>query len=710
MSSEIKDLSTFEKALIRSMLKQSKSIYDIALAIKRGRTPVRNYIKSLRRDRRAKKGINAYVKKDNEIKPILKTAGIDLPNSGTIDIETGTWKDATHKEAKMVFSTTVLCVSYYDTKVGKHTFKTIKEAITFIFEKTTVKTIFAHNFRGFESLYLIEDINKLCDNITLRTQGKNANPFLFGCKVGKRYLTFQDSYSIIPYPLANITSEKGFDTATKKGELEKGKDAPYYSIAEIEEYNRSDCIGLYEALVIMGKEIMEAFGLPLKNTTSSLGFSIFKKHYLPDKIVIDNAINKILRKAYHGGAVQILGIPHPNKDVLIVEADINSSYPKAMLNKIPFPPYETIKHPDIKLIFEKEGFSYGKITYPKDVRFPILTSPSKNKKLIFPIGSFKGLFAHPSLRFAIKVQGAKFIPEYSIIGTPQTYLKAFAEDLYAMRQKAAGNNAKRYTYKILLNGMYGRWGISDEQTLWVINNMTEKEWLNSDATIDENFVPLKIKNPNSQAVVSVAAYITDYGRVNLWIYLYVLLETLPPENICYFDTDAIFYLPKKQPTKTEWEAINAHEQDKVWLDAWVSKNGVNLRTGLVCNDELGAMKLELVGKRSDIVTSKVYKVTRLDGTCLYRAKGFNLPETVNPANMETWWIALKEGKPIEMRGLLTFITSLHQQKTTNTTEMVRVKEEVTRQLRNAYDKREIVPLENHPLLLATTKPLEVNEQ
>jgi hypothetical protein len=734
----IKELTKFQKEIVRAMLRQNRkdttvyrNIPSIALKIKRRYPLVLAYVKQLRdikiakeefwnsKEQKAakkeKRKVRNYNKIVNEIKPNTSTTGLDLSFCGDIDIETGVWKTNERKEAKMLFSTNVLCVSYYDPKVGIHTFNSVKAAIKFIIRKTTVKNVFAHNLRGFESLYLINEIRAQFDSIHLRTQGKNANPFLFSCVKGDRHLTFQDSIAIIPYALADITSEKGFDTATKKGDLKKGKEAPYYSIKEIKEYNRSDCIGLYQAMLLMSNEIDNAFAMPLKNTTSSLGFAVIRKHYLDEKIIVDEKINKLLRSAYHGGAVQILSIPHPNKDVLILEVDINSSYPSAMRMPIPFPPYKTVNKPDVKIVFEEEGFSYGRVTFPKDVRFPILASPMKTtngtKKLIFPGGSFKGMFAHPSLRFAIEKQGAKFVPEYTVIGTTRTFLKKFAEDLYGMRQKAGNNKAKRYTYKILLNGSYGRWGISDEQTQWIVNNMTPEEWLTSGATIDENFVAIKVKNPHTQAVVSVAAYITDYGRVNLWAYLYALLQYVPLENICYFDTDAIFYLPDEQPSVNEWTEINAHENDKAWIEKWTEVNMPMFTKGIspYLNDALGNLKVEMVGKRSDIVTSKVYKVTKLDGTCIYRAKGFNTPEVDTPENMDTWWRDLKSGKPIEMRGLLTFVTSLNKQIRGDTKEMVTVKEEVTRQLRNAYDKRVIVPLVNHPLLIATTKPLEKKE-
>lgn len=713
-----KPLTKFEKQLIRGRRRQDMSIENIALSIKRDKTIVAAYLTDITEQKRLRKENSVLIHDTNNgkrveteykgtdmvIKPIGDSTGLDISTCGIMDIETGDWQS--DKRAQMNFNTNVLCVSYYDLAVGIHTFSTIEAAIKFIVDHTSVSSVFAHNLRGFESLYIINTLNATFEHVSPRSQGSNANPFLFACKFKSgRRITFQDSASIIPYALANITSPVGFDTATKKGDLLKGNSAPYYDIDDIIDYNRSDCIGLYEALLVMEREIYEAFGVPLKNTVSSLGFSIFRKHYLRADIVVDKAVNKLLRPAYHGGAVMVLSFPHPDKNVLIVEKDINSSYPHGMTHPLPFPPYKTVYASTVDIVFKEEGFSFGTVIVPDDCRFPILSHTDKKGKLMFPVGTFRGLFAHPSLRFAIEKQRVKFVPEYAIVGTPRTDIRDYAIDLYSMRQRAGGNAAKRYTYKILLNSMYGRWGIGNELTQWITNTLTAEEWLAQEAVFDENFIPLKVKNAHSQAVVSIAAYTTDYGRVNLWTYLYELLKVVPSENICYFDTDAIFYMPVYQPTKAEWENINAHESDQLWLDTWIERHNVEIDMGLepYMNAELGMLKTEIIGKHADIVTSKIYKITKLNGECIYRAKGFNTPELMSFSNMETWWVDLKGGKPIDMRGLFTFLLSSQK----GGTNMVKVKINNTRQLRNAYDKRIIMPLDDHPLLVATTAPFKM---
>lgn len=200
-----------------------------------------------------------------------------------------------------------------------------------------------------------------------------------------------------------------------------------------------------------------SIGADMKSTIASTSMSLFRNKYLktwiiqPKKEVIIEQ-----QKGYYGGRTETF-VRGKIDGLGLSLYDINSLYPYVM-QKYKYPHPNTIQYTDSpkSSIVKYEGLSYVKVKVPKNLHIPLL--PHRyNNKLCFPIGSFFGWHSHVELRKAIQL-GYKidFISSYYYEKSFNPF-NSFVNDLYNKRMYyKKNNNSLEYTYKILLNSLYGK--------------------------------------------------------------------------------------------------------------------------------------------------------------------------------------------------------------------------------------------------------------
>lgn len=268
---------------------------------------------------------------------------------------------------------------------------------------------------------------------------------------------FIDTMSIVPFSVEVCGKVLNIDKLDKPVNLGKN-----VIDKEMLTYNNRDCeISLKFAEFC--QEWFNHIGGNYKNTISSSAMDLYRRKYL-DRILIkeqfilqDDKISDFIFKGYYGGRTEVFkrGV---FEDVNYY--DVNSLYPSVMIEEYPLP--NSVNKPkeiSLKNIMDYEGVSEVKILTPENMNIPILPF-RKNDKLIFPLGTFTGVYNHDELRYAISY-GYKILRINNQIIYTETFkpFEKYIKDLYAIRKqwKEEGRQEELIP-KLLMNSLYGKFG------------------------------------------------------------------------------------------------------------------------------------------------------------------------------------------------------------------------------------------------------------
>lgn len=436
--------------------------------------------------------------------------------------------------------------------------------------------VYIHNLSKFDIVYLINALNKqgkIDKNKGLLIHDNNILSIIWVSN-NKTKLIFKDSYLLLRGSLKSLSVD--FNVHTQKGvfphefmdSLEKinyigpspSKELypesydyiftnDWNAKEECIKYLKKDCISLWEIIKKFQKFIYYNEGINILkiNTIAALAFSIFRTNYLKNiKIPIqrDN-IDKDIRKAYYGGIVDIY---KPSSNSLYYY-DVNSLYPFAMLNPMPTGnPLFVQGNQDLDKEF---GFYFATIVTPLDKKIqgiPILPKREiKNfrSRTQSPLGHWQGWYFSEELRTArdlynykiIIHKGYRFTPSYNIFSS-------YIEKYYSL--KASSSSTLKNIAKLLLNSLYGRFGMHTENYVTkMVSEKEQSELIFTESVISE--IPLQngyhiVQLTNDTALTSrknisipIAAAITAYGRIYMHKFKHI------NNNPCFYtDTDSVF--------------------------------------------------------------------------------------------------------------------------------------------------------------------------
>jgi hypothetical protein len=251
-------------------------------------------------------------------------------------------------------------------------------------------------------------------------------------------------------------------------------------------------------------------------------------------------VNKKIRESYYGGRVETFTrgtIPKVN------HYDINSLYPYCMTKVFPFP--NSIQHTKkgtVEHIMQYEGVSFVHLHIVKQRIGPL---PFRhNGQLLFPTGFISGYYTHVELRETL-VYGVEIVD----VGETFYYEKVFypftnwVADLYKQRmEKKAAGNPLEIMDKLMLNGLYGRFGMdySDVDSIISEHQFSPTDYIEYDLVEPLKHGYYRVKQTDCSDVPCfafpiIAAYVTSYGRLEL-LHKMKMYE----KDILYCDTDSIF--------------------------------------------------------------------------------------------------------------------------------------------------------------------------
>jgi DNA polymerase elongation subunit (family B) len=511
-----------------------------------------------------------------------------------MDIETFL-KDGVHIPYVITWYDGKNIFSYYLTN-----FKSSNEMIIQTFKDLMVKKydnykIYIHNLSGFDGIFLLKILAELGsvkpiihhgDLISIDFKFKGYNIIFRDSQqllitslrsLGKVFAV-ETQKSIFPYRFVNennlnyIGSLPDFKYFDKISSLDYNCYIENYNNWNMKEesikYCEIDSMCLYQILDKFSNMIFELFEINLHKypTLSSLAFAIFRTHFLKKNEIpqLSGQIAKDIRQSYTGGAVDMY-IPKSKKGSKIYAYDVNSLYPFVMDNfEMPIG-NPTLFYGDIRKVDPNAfGFFYCKIKAPDNLKHPILQTHVKiNKTLrtIAPLGEWSDIIFSAEMDNAIKF-GYKFEILWGYTFNRKYIFKGFVSSLYNLRLKWPKGHPLNLIAKLLLNSLYGRFGMDDQfSTITIFNNFKEfKKWFEIYNDDVENFIELGDKvlvqhrsemlnqktdlygNLETHNVsICIAAAITAYARMHMSQFKNNL-----DYNLYYTDTDSI-YIDKPLP-------------------------------------------------------------------------------------------------------------------------------------------------------------------
>ncbi len=446
-------------------------------------------------------------------------------------------------------------------------------------------------------------------------------------------IVFKDSMKMLPGSLLDLG--QAFQCQTIKGDFPHDfvnyenldyNGAPPSSFNSSENFNlrsrvleylANDVNLLYEILLKFDALITKDFYLDFNNylTLPSLAMAVYRSSFLKDHVhipVLKGVVESYIRSSYRGGSVEVFS--PIVKDGYYY--DVNSLYPLVMKRPMPVGDPVYVINPVLDDFY---GFCEAEVDVPAHLDVPFLSYKTKEGKIIRPVGKWTAVFYSESLKLAVQIgckvktlSGYRFEKGYDVFTD-------YVDYFYEKKQNTSGAN--RYIYKLFLNSLYGRFGMSHYETeSALINESDFSKILNiyevksvhfldpTDVMCSKSNILVEYdkrpdidicKNPNQffqalskvdkewkrrQVSVSIAAAIT--AEASIYMYKYQVL----PNNKCFYhDTDSV---------------VLQHPLDITEI-----------------NNELGGMKLECRVLYGLFVNLKVYYIETPEGEIIKKFKG-----------------------------------------------------------------------------------------
>ena len=383
-------------------------------------------------------------------------------------------------------------------------------------------TIYAHNMSSFDGLFFMKHLFELGEVIPLIDDSRIIT---IKVKIGEnkneiRTIVFKDSYLLLPYSLRALCTTFNIITAKSyfpyhltnifyKGILPKLENWSGIPLNEYEKllkeytgvewnfkqeaikYCKLDCLALHQILVKFNELIFKEFHINIDKslTLPSLAMRIYKTHYMPENSIyqILGNVESDIRQSYTGGAVDVY-IPHNRvsglldnikaKFITLFYYDVNSLYPSVMANLDMPIGKPTVFEGNIRLVEpDAYGFFYCNITSPDNLEHPILQRRIKTSdgvRTIAGLGTWTGWISSIEMDNAIN-----FGYTFEILKGYQfekgNLFESYVNKMYELRNLYAPADAMNLIAKLLMNSLYGKFGMKIERTEVEIYNCSTDE-------------------------------------------------------------------------------------------------------------------------------------------------------------------------------------------------------------------------------------------
>jgi hypothetical protein len=523
--------------------------------------------------------------------------------------------------------------------------------------------IYFHDFARFEALFLL---NYFCnkDYSDIQVISRENLFYEIKIKIGSTILVFRDSYLLFPHSLkkfAEVFNEQQIDFNHKNIKIEKYLDEEFlnyiYSYSENNAYILGLCFSKFRKL------INEELSTDIVNylTLSSLAFSIYRYRYLKENHIQISyqEMDKFVRESYKGGVVDVYKPLLENGYYY----DVNSLYPYVMANfnmPVGKPIKNWVKNSvsfDINNFF---GFIYVKVKCPKDLYIPFLTVMHDDLGLISPTGMWEGVYFSEEIKYALTLGYTFEYFEYYAFDKAIIF-EEYVSDMYKKRLEFKEKPALSTIYKLLLNSLYGRFGMTSSafKNIFIKDDAIGRKKLSDialtyDYSIVSNFDNnLKLIRYNDIACPRRWYHLKDLNKINDTFYEKTMHE-------CYHRSRRINIAVHIASAITAYARIHMHKLKMKYVDNLYYSDtdslitDIELDDNLVSDTQIGLFKLEYKIKRAIFIAPKLYYM-ELENETIIKAKGVN-PELL----IYDDFLKLYNSECIEISTVIKFLRNLNK--------------------------------------------------
>lgn len=476
----------------------------------------------------------------------------------------------------------------------------------FIYYKGT-SLIYFHNFAKFDGYLLLNALiaNGYKPQIIIR----DGQIYNINLAINGKELHFKDSYLIIPFSLekaAKLFNKIYFKTETPLAKLENWKD----NVKHIEDYLKNDLFTLYELITNYNSFIKNTFHKEIyySLTMPSLSQKIFLEQYYSGKYTnLSSNQDVFIRESYLGGIVDVYR-PY-GKDIVLL--DFNSMYPAIMARtKFGTGRAKFIHNVSDLHEFCKKYLAFIKVKVhcKKELKFPLITVKHNNKN-IQPAGTFVQTIYSKEILYCLDhykdYYNFEFITAAYFEETDYIF-KEYINKLYTTRTefKNNDNEAGEKIIKLMMNSLYGRFGIKVFDNNTKVVNDKEAESLLADKNL--NTLPVKVVTDE----LSILSYENTKARKDL------LLKQFKSR----VDWAAIITAESRIQMQKLKDLVNVYYMDTDSIV--IEKKDLPKLTNLIDSSKLGYLKIEGEYSEGIFVAPKVYLLKK-DDTYTIKIKGIS---------------------------------------------------------------------------------------
>ncbi|KKN00194.1 hypothetical protein LCGC14_1140200 [marine sediment metagenome] len=393
----------------------------------------------------------------------------------------------------------------------------------------------------------------------------NDRIFIWDVKTSKNTVTFLDTANYGVQSVDQLGQDMGYAKQTVDFDTVSNSDLILYCIRDTE---------ILEKFILSYIDFIYSNDLgAVKVTIASQAFNTFRYRFMsrqPEIHINDQAL-EMERQAYTGGRTECFFIGERKEDNYYY-VDFNSMYPYVMKHrKVPYKLRGYTENVPVNLLKARMTNHY--------VIADVLLSTEQNcyplkfnKKLLFPIGTYRTTLHQPELQRAVDNNEIMHIYKCGVY--EQDYIfKQYVDFFYKAKVKYTKQNNKtwRYMTKLFLNSLYGKFGqIQPKRVLLEEGDSKEVfRCCGYDDTKDQYYQHLMWygnlyeETKEGETLYSspaIAGSITAYARS----YLYDTLLTIGKENVYYMDTDS--YIINQQGYDNIKDILHPTELGKLSLE------------------------------------------------------------------------------------------------------------------------------------------------
>lgn len=479
--------------------------------------------------------------------------------------------------------------------------------------------IYFHNFAKFDGYLLLNALIMMGYKPELIIRVNQI--YSISLSINNKELHFKDSYLMIPFSLekaAKLFNKIHFKTEIPLAKLENWKN----NLDDIKNYLKNDLFTLYELIMNYNLFIKHNFNKEIYYTLTlpSLSQKIFlEQFYLGNFVNLSSNQDEFIRESYIGGIVDVYK-PY-GKDLVLL--DFNSMYP-AIMARTKFGIGRSKFTHNVSNLYEfcqkYTAFIKVKIICKKELKYPLITIKHNNKN-VQPTGIFVQTVYSKEILYCLD----NYQDYYSFEFISATYFEEtdyifnkFITKLYSIRMayKSDNNEAGEKMIKLMMNSLYGRFGIKvydnntkilnrEEELKVILDNDLQKNFIQvltddlSMITYKNNKIRKDLLLKQFKSRVDWASIITAEGRLQMQ-------KIKDLVNVYYMDTDSIV----------------------------IDKKDLYKLTNLIDSNKLGYLKLEGEYNEGIFIAPKVYLLKK-DNEYTIKIKGINNNDiTVSPEEIK----------------------------------------------------------------------------